>query len=144
VETTTYRLMADVRGTAGGWDLDFAAGAMYSRMSVHQDGDLEPGLIQPAINNGTYVPETSTNAAALFAPTASYYPSSTLDLLDLHGSRELLDLPGGALALGTGVQYFHKATNATNAKAMRSIRSARRTMPLRLPNSMASCSINWK
>lgn len=118
IETTTYRLYADLKGAAGGWDLEAAAGAMYSRMGVKQYGDLEPALVQTAINNGTYVPGASNNNVSLIAPVAAFSPSSALDVLDLHGTRELAQLPGGPLAMGIGAQYFHKAQNAQFASAI--------------------------
>ena len=112
IDTVTYRLVADVHGEVAGWDVTAEAGAMYASTSVRQLGDIEPGNINADIANGTYVPGVSNNAAALFAPPAEYHPSSTLDIIDVHGSRTLLDLPGGQLAMGTGYQYFHKATNS--------------------------------
>ncbi len=51
VETTTYRLFADVRGTAAGWDLDGSVGLMYSRMIDHISGFLQPGVVQTDLNN---------------------------------------------------------------------------------------------
>jgi iron complex outermembrane receptor protein len=114
VETTTYRLFADFRGTAGGWDLDAAAGAMYARMSDHISGFLEPAVVQTDLNNGTYVPGVSTNGAQLFAPTEITDPSSTLDVIDLHGSHDLFEMPGGPMTLALGAQYFHKALNYVN------------------------------
>jgi iron complex outermembrane receptor protein len=113
VETTTYRLFGDVKGTAAGWDLDGAIGLMYAKQSQHIYGLIEPGVAQAALNSGAYVPGQSTNAATLFAPTESEYPSSSLDLIEFHGSRSLFDLPGGPLGIAAGVQYFHKAQNDT-------------------------------
>ena len=112
VETTTYRLFADLKGKAGAWDLNGSVGLMYARMSVQVNGNLEPAALQAALNNGSYVPGQSTNGAALFAPTASLAPSSTLEVIDFHGSRELVQLSGGPLAIAAGIQYFHKAQNA--------------------------------
>jgi iron complex outermembrane receptor protein len=114
VETTTYRLFADLRGTAAGWDLDVSVGAMYALMHDHIYGFIEPAAAQTALNNGTYVPGVSTNGAALFAPVETTAPSSTLDVIDLHGSRDLFQMPGGPLTLAAGVQYFHKAQNYVN------------------------------
>ncbi|MGB6603513.1 MAG: TonB-dependent receptor [Steroidobacteraceae bacterium] len=114
VETTTYRLFADFRGTAAGWDLDGAIGAMYARMSDHISGFLEPGAVQTDLNNLSYVPGVSTNGAQLFAPVETTDPSSTLDVVDLHGSHDLFQMPGGPMTLAVGAQYFHKALNYVN------------------------------
>jgi iron complex outermembrane receptor protein len=56
----------------------------------------------------------STNGQSLFAPIESDHPSSTLGLVDIHASREVVDMPGGPLSLGFGGQYIHKALNAQN------------------------------
>jgi iron complex outermembrane receptor protein len=112
VDTTTYRLYTDVKGAAGGWDLDGAVGLMYSSEREKYSGLFEPGLVQAALNSGAYVPGVSTNGAALFAPQADTTMSSTLDVVEFHGSRELAQLDGGPLALAAGAQYFHKAQNA--------------------------------
>ena len=112
LDTVTYRMMLDLTGKVAGWDVTVDAGAMYSSTSDRQLGDIEPANLQADINNGTYVPGVSNNGAALFAPPAEFHPSSTLDIVDVHGTRSLFDLPGGQLAMGVGYQYFHKATNS--------------------------------
>ncbi len=110
-ETTTYRLFGDLKGTAAGWDLDASVGLMYAKMTEHFFGEIAPAAAQTALNDGSYVPGGTQNTPSLIAPETSSYPSSTLDLIDLHGSRELFQMPGGPLALGVGMQYFHKAQN---------------------------------
>lgn len=111
VETMTYRLFGDLRGTAGGWDLDAEVGLMSARMTDHITGYIEPAAAQAALNNLTYVPGVSTNGAALFAPTEVTDPSSTLDVIDFHGAHELMQMAGGPLTFAAGAQYFHKSQN---------------------------------
>lgn len=110
-DTQTYRLFTDVRGTAGGWDLDGSVGLMYAKMNLSFDGGLNPTLAQAALNNGSYVPGASNNNVSAIAPAVSSSPSSTLDVFDFHGSRDLFQMPGGPLTLGAGAQYIHKAQN---------------------------------
>jgi iron complex outermembrane recepter protein len=114
-DTQTYRLFGDLRGTAAGWDLDASIGVMYAKMDLGFQGGLIPAAAQAALNNGSYVPGAPSpeNAAAIanFAPEVSSNPTSSLDLIDLHGARDLLQMPGGPLSLAVGVQYFHKAQN---------------------------------
>jgi iron complex outermembrane recepter protein len=116
-DTKTYRLFGEVRGSAGGWDLDGYVGLMYARMSYTFDGGLVPAAAQAALNDGSYVPgagaAANANALASMAPQASSAPSSTLDIADFHGTHELFQMPGGALTLVAGAQYFHKAQNDT-------------------------------
>ncbi len=111
VDTTTYRLFGDVRGTAAGWDLDGEVGLMYAKMIQKFYGLIEPGVAQQDLNNGSYLPGISTDGAALFAPVETSNDSSTLGVVDFHGSRDLFAMPGGPLSMAAGVQYFHKAQN---------------------------------
>jgi iron complex outermembrane recepter protein len=111
-DTVTYRLMLDLHGKLAGWDVTADEGVMYSSMSYIQNGNVEPGLINADIANGSYVPGVSNNGAALFAPVDEYHPSSELDVADFHGSRTLFDLPGGQVAMDVGYQYIRKTTNA--------------------------------
>jgi iron complex outermembrane recepter protein len=114
-DTQTYRLVGDVRGTAAGWDLDASVGIMYAKMAIDFQGGLIPSVAQTELNNGSYIPGAgaaqNANAIANMAPDAHTSPSSTLDLIDLHGSRELFQMPGGPLTVAAGLQYFHKAQN---------------------------------
>jgi iron complex outermembrane receptor protein len=110
-DTQTYRLFTDLKGTAAGWDLDASVGIMYAKMNLSFGGGLVPSAAQAALNNGTYVPGSSSNNIANIAPEVSSSPTSTLDLLDFHGVHDLFQMPGGPLTLAAGVQYFHKAQN---------------------------------
>jgi iron complex outermembrane receptor protein len=111
VDTLTYRLFGDVNGKLGGWDLHGDVGIMYSSMTEKIFGELIPSLAQTALNDGTYIPGVSTNGQSLFAPPDSTHPSSTLDVVDLTGQRDLFDMPGGPLTMAVGGQYIHKALN---------------------------------
>lgn len=110
-DTATYRLFTDLKGTAGGWELDGSVGFMYAKMALDFQGGLNPTLAQEALNNGTYVPGGSKNQPLQIAPIVSTSPSSTLIVGDFHGSHDLLRMPGGPLTLAAGVQYFHKTQN---------------------------------
>jgi iron complex outermembrane recepter protein len=109
--TDTYRLFGDLKGKAAGWDLDANVGVMYAKMTERFSGELNPTLAQAALNDGSYVPGSSTNNVSLIAPLTYSSPSSTLDLIDVHASRELFQMPGGPLGIAIGAQYFHKAQN---------------------------------
>jgi iron complex outermembrane recepter protein len=112
-DTQTYRLFGDLKGNAGGWDLDAAVGVMYAKMHYKLSGGLVPDATQADLNNASYVPGGTDNAAALanMAPTAITNPTSTLDIIDLHASRDVFAMPGGPLTVAAGVQYFHKVQN---------------------------------
>ena len=44
VDTLTYRLFGDLKGTAAGWDIDGQVGVMYSSMTEKYFGSLIPSL----------------------------------------------------------------------------------------------------
>jgi iron complex outermembrane receptor protein len=115
-DTNTYRFVADVQGTAAGWDIDGSVGIMYSHMDESFYNNLEPAAAQTALNNGYIVGVGASNQAATtagLAPPAYAYPTASLDIIDLHGSRTLFNLPGGGLALALGGQFFHKVDDLT-------------------------------
>ncbi|HEX4151127.1 MAG TPA: TonB-dependent receptor [Steroidobacteraceae bacterium] len=112
VDTITYRLFGDLKGTAAGWDIDGQVGVMYASMSQKMFGSLIPSLAQSNLNSGTYAPGVSTNGQFLFAPENSDHPSSTLGVIDAHASHELFQMPGGPATFLLGGQYIHKALNA--------------------------------
>jgi iron complex outermembrane recepter protein len=110
-DTDTYRFFADLKGKAAGWDITGSAGVMYAKLTEHFLGELDPTGAQTALDNGTYVPGSTTNNINLIAPETYASPSSTLYLIDAHASRELFQMPGGPLGVAVGAQYFHKAQN---------------------------------
>jgi iron complex outermembrane recepter protein len=112
--TNTYRLLGQLGGMVAGWNVDGAIGVMYSHMTETYYGNLEYGPLQNALNNGYQVGlNPSPNGAALFAPPMVETPSSSLSFIDVHATRQVMQLPGGPLSLAIGVQDFHSADNQT-------------------------------
>jgi iron complex outermembrane recepter protein len=111
VETKTYRLLGSLSGNAAGWDIDATLGAMYAKLDQWSYGDIVPTALQNALNNG-YILGSSTGAS-LFAPPAQTTPTSQLDLIDLHGTHKLFDLPGGPLNIAVGAQWFKEEHDET-------------------------------
>ena len=116
--TTTYRLIADLKGELMGWDIDADVGGMYSSMSVKQFGDLDDANAQTAINDGAYIPGVTTGMSSYLAPEVEYHPSSQLDIAGIQAQRELLQLPGGPLSMAVGAQYYYQAQNAQSAPSL--------------------------
>ena len=118
VNTNTYRLIAQVDGKEGGWDLDAAGGWMYSLMDNQLTGNINSNTLQYDLNNG-YVPGATAASPTMtapfqnFAPLEEFHPSSALQFIEAHASRPLFNLPGGPLSVAVGGQYFHKVQNET-------------------------------
>jgi iron complex outermembrane recepter protein len=111
VETNTYRFLSSLSGTAAGWDIKATLGAMYAKMELQDYGNIVPTALQNALNNG-YILGSSTGTS-LFAPTAETNPDSQLDLVDVHGTHKLFDMPGGPLDLAIGVQWYKETHDET-------------------------------
>ena len=104
VNTNTYRLLASLSGTVAGWQIKGTAGAMYAKMDMRVSGEIMPAALQTALNNGYTL--GSPTGASLFAPTWESTPTSNMDLIDIHGTHKLLQMPGGPLSLAVGVQWI--------------------------------------
>ena len=111
VDTNTYRVLASLSGNAAGWQIDATAGAMYAKMNQWLYGNIEPTALQNALNNG-YILGSATGAS-LFAPPAQTTPTSQLDLIDLHATHKLFDMPGGPVNFAVGVQWYKEEHDET-------------------------------
>lgn len=103
--TNTYRLFGDLKGIWAGWDIDATAGAMHAAITQKISANLDYVALQRALNSGYIL--GSPDGAALFAPLEEVTDTNTLQVLDLRGTRALLQLSGGPLSLGAGVGYNH-------------------------------------
>ena len=112
VDTNTYRLLATLTGTALGWHIKGTVGAMYAKMSDTSYGAIEPTALQAALNNG-YILGSSPGGMMQFAPPAESTPTSNMDLVDIHGTHKLFEMPGGPLSLALGVQWIKDGHNVT-------------------------------
>jgi iron complex outermembrane receptor protein len=106
VDTNTYRLLANLDGDVAGWKIHATGGAMYAKMAYKLTGQLEWSQLQTALNNGYVL--GSSSGTSLFAPLMETTPWSELDLIDVHGTHKLFELPGGPLELAIGAQYYKK------------------------------------
>lgn len=110
-DTWTYRFLEDLEGSVAGWNVTADGGVMYSRMTQRSTGQLEPTALQDYLNAGGIL--SPTNGAVeeeAFAPVLEITPTSTLELVDVHGSRDLFQLPdNGKVALAVGAQWNRQA-----------------------------------
>ncbi len=105
------RLTAGVKGSRFGWDFD--AGVLHSRSKVtEQVNDGFPMLtrIMPLLNSGTvnfFGPNTPDIDAQIKATNfvgKAFEIDSQLDSVQVKGSRDLLQMAGGPLAIAIGVE----------------------------------------
>jgi len=106
------RLVLNVETSAFGWDL--VAGANYAKTKVTQDfigGYVKDVLIQPGIDAGTLNPFGQQDAQGAAYLKNALLIGNALDTrarnagVDVRASRELMTLPGGALALAIGAEH---------------------------------------
>ncbi|MES2297637.1 MAG: TonB-dependent receptor [Pseudomonadota bacterium] len=111
-DTTTTRLAADLNGSAWGWDMNVAAGYSKAVTGIIYNGDVDRVALYNALTRSVSpFKATGGNSAtdiATIAPTYTNRATNELTYLEARGSRELMDLPGGALGLATGASYIHK------------------------------------
>jgi iron complex outermembrane receptor protein len=108
--SNTYRLFAEIRGSAAGWDIDGTLGWMYASLQQTFTGYVDRiALSTAAANNFNFV-TGGAQMAQTFAPKDNVKDTNTMQVADLHGTRELAQLPGGALsvALGAGMNHLYK------------------------------------
>jgi iron complex outermembrane receptor protein len=105
--TSTYRAFVDLTGKEGAWDIDADAGMMYALTDEHHYGYVNYAALQTALTNG-YTLGSGGPLAANVAPNIESDVSSSLQVLDVRATRNLVTLPGGPLALGAGVGYYHR------------------------------------
>jgi len=113
--TDTYRLFGELKGTWRGWDVDANAGAMLATTHQLQHGLIDPVRLQAALNAG-YVLGSSTGTS-LFAPPVPATEYSKLQVVDVRATRGVMELPGGTLSFGTGVDYQHRDLDALASQA---------------------------
>ncbi len=106
------RIVLNVEGAAFGWD--WVGGANYARTRVTQDfmgGYVKDAMIQPGIDSGILNPfgqQDAQGAAylqnALLIGNALHTKARNAGI-DLRASRDVMTLPGGALALAIGAEH---------------------------------------
>jgi iron complex outermembrane receptor protein len=110
-----FRIVEGLQGTAWGWDFDVGAGYIKGRLQNVNTGFIRYGVMQDALNNGTYrinSPNTTSPAVlAAVSPELRTTPTSSVKLIDAKISRELTALPGGPLGLALGAETRWESAN---------------------------------
>lgn len=113
-DAVSTRLVADVQGSAFGWDMSASVGFTEVRLRADSYGAVNPGNLQQALDTNRYVPgaANSADALAFIAPVLSATNTSKLSFLNVSGSREIGGLPGGALSLALGGSLVQRKLHA--------------------------------
>ena len=119
VQSQTVRLVAELTGTVGKWDITAAAGHTENTVKQTIEGEFNIANLQAAFNDPLHPyligAAASGNSAALLAqiaPTEHAKATDILQFVSVGASRELMDLPGGALAISLGTDFTHRELNA--------------------------------
>lgn len=117
VKNDTYRLVADVKGAYGGWDLDGTWGWTTDNMTVELTGYPIYSVLYNDLTDGSYVPGQVNSPSVDQAIAPAQYSTNT-DLLwftGAHASRDLFKLPGGPLGFAAGADFFFRSLQAVPA-----------------------------
>jgi iron complex outermembrane receptor protein len=109
------RVVQGLQGTAYGWEYDMGLSYIKSRLVNRNTGYIRYDAMQAALNNGTFrIKDPSLTDPAVLAtisPSLVNVPTSSIKSIDLKGSRELMDLPGGPLSLALGAEARWEASD---------------------------------
>lgn len=113
----TTRFAADLHGSAYGWDVNAAGGITKVKTDINYSGYVNRYALYTALNNGTWNPVGGNDPSlvAQISPRFSNSLVSKLNYFDLVGSRELMQLGAGPLALAAGVHWHKREQNAPPA-----------------------------
>ncbi|WP_295639196.1 TonB-dependent receptor [uncultured Methylibium sp.] len=106
-DNKVYRLIAGLQGAAAGWDYDVGVSYIKSELKNTNTGFIRYGVMQAALDNGTYrfTPgATDPSVIAAISPALTNKPTSSIKVIDVKVSRELMSLAGGPLGLALGAE----------------------------------------
>ena len=109
------RFVVGLKGAAMGWDFDTAYVHSESKLDLLYSNMLNMKVVKDALGNSAspYFPyyigaQAGKNPASLYAAmtrTATSHSTTKVDVFDIKASRELMQLPGGALGLAVGAEH---------------------------------------
>jgi iron complex outermembrane recepter protein len=109
------RFVVGLKGQRFGWDFDTGYTHSQSALDLNYSNMLNMRVLQAALGNPSsqFFPyyigtEAGKNPASLYAAlavNAKSHSTTELDVVDFKASRELMQLPGGALGLAVGAEY---------------------------------------
>ena len=114
---TTTRFALDLHGSAYGWDVNVAGGLTKVRTDIDYSGYINRSALYGAIFSGAWNPLGGNDPSLVntVSPNFSNTLESSLNYFDAVGSRELMQLGAGPLALAVGVHYHKRSQNSPAA-----------------------------
>jgi iron complex outermembrane receptor protein len=109
--SNSTRFALDLTGHAFGWDTQIAGGITKVKVDIDYSGYINRNALYTLINSGQFnvLGNNSPAIMAQVSPEFSNTLTSKLNYFDAVGSRELMQLGAGPLALAAGV-HWHKRT----------------------------------
>lgn len=114
VVSNTYRVTVGAKGTWYGWDMDAGYGHSENHVSFEQQNTINvPNLIADIANGSFDFQDPAQTPAANDALRIqnTFASVAKLDTLDIRGSRELFDLPGGPMKMAIGAEVRHNSVD---------------------------------
>jgi iron complex outermembrane receptor protein len=115
VDNSFNRFVVGLKGQAYGWDFDTAYVHSQSKLDLDYSNMINMKVLQAALGNPAsqlfpyYIgAQANKNPASLYAAmvtNATSHSTTQLDIVDFKASRELMQLPGGALGLAFGAEH---------------------------------------
>jgi iron complex outermembrane receptor protein len=115
VDNSFSRFVIGIKGQQFGWDFDTAYLHSKSKLDLEYSNMINMKVLQAALGNpaSPYFPyyigtQAGKNPASLYAAmvtNATSHSTTQLDIIDFKASRELLQLPGGAMGLAFGAEH---------------------------------------
>jgi iron complex outermembrane receptor protein len=120
--STASRFAVDLTGSLMGWDVGASAGMSKVEVKDRYSGYINRYALYTALNRATnpFNPMGGNSPADMnvVAPRFTNQTESKLSYAEVHGSRELAQLPGGPLSLATGLSWTHKDLNSPPASLL--------------------------
>lgn len=110
------RLIADVQGRLGPWDLTASLGHTQVLLTLLGRNHVNPVRLQAALDSTSdpYLvgQDNTASVKSFIAPVLRADDRSTLDFVHLGGARELMALPGGPLSVALGIDQTRHRLDA--------------------------------